>query len=104
MTSNELIQILSVITPDVYEIEAPAGVTRYIAWHAYNVRRIFGDDRTAARFDRVQLDVYWPPVEDTLWDDTLAVLDYWRVPYDIQDLTYDDDRKLRRGIIQLTAV
>lgn len=104
MNLSDLETALKVVTPDVYELEAPSGLRRYIAWHAYNYQDIRGDDRVQARFPRVQLDVYWQSRFDPIMEELFAVLDYWRLPFDVQDVTWDDERQLHRGIVQLTVV
>ena len=104
MTLSELERVLKLATEHVYEREAPAGVTRYIAWHRYNLTPIHGDDHRVINLDRVQLDVFWQREPDTLFGDVLAVLDHWNLPYDVQDITWEDERQLHRAIIQLTVV
>lgn len=104
MKSSELEAILKLACPDTYEREAPAGLTRYIVWHRYNLQPIHGDDIRVLELDRVQLDVYYQRSTDTLLDDLLAILRYWRLPFDMQDITWDDERQLHRAILQLTAV
>ena len=54
--------------------------------------------------DRVQLDVYWQREPDTLLGDLTAVLNYWHIPYNVEDITWEDERQLHRAIIQLTVV
>ena len=93
-----------VATEHVYEREAPAGITRYIAWHRYNLTPIHGDDMHVLDLDRVQLDVYWQREPDTLLGDLTAVLNYWHIPYNVEDITWEDERQLHRAIIQLTVV
>jgi len=102
MSLSDLETALKTVTDCVYEREAPAGVRRYIVWHQYNAQTVDGDDRAALRVPRVQVDVFWQQRIDTLLDDVLAVLDYWRVPVDIQDITWDDERQLHRAILQMT--
>ena len=104
MTLSELEDLLRLATPEVYEREAPRAKNRYIAWHAYNVTPIHADDQVVCELDRVQLDVFWPRSNDCLLGDVKRILNYFRVPYDIQDITWDDDRHLYRAILQLTAV
>ena len=104
MSLSDLETTLKTVTDCVYEREAPAGARRYIVWHQYNAATIPGDDRAALRLPRVQIDVFWQNRVDTILDDVLAALDYWRVPVDIQDITWDDERMLHRAILQLTAV
>lgn len=104
MTLSELETILKLACPDTYEREAPAGLTRYIVWHRYNLQPIHGDDSRVLELDRVQLDVYYQRSTDTLLDDLLAILRYWRLPFDMQDITWEDERQLHRAILQLTAV
>ena len=104
MNLSDLETALKTVTDCVYEREAPAGARRYIVWQQYNVSTVAGDDHAALRLPRVQVDVFWQQRIDTLLDDVLAVLDYWRVPVDIQDITWDDERQLHRAILQLTAV
>lgn len=103
MTLSEFETILKIATPSVFEREAPHGVTRYIVWHAYNLDLVRGDDHVCADFPRVQLDVFWQRRNDSLLDDLRRILDYFRLSYDLQDLIWDDDRHLRRAILQLTV-
>ena len=97
-------QILKLACRDTYEREAPAGLTRFIVWHRYNIERLDGDDRLLLGVDRVQLDLFWQHRNDTLLNDLIAVLSYWRLPFTVEDLTWDDERQLYRGIVQLTVV
>ncbi len=104
MRLSELDQILKLACRDTYEREAPAGLTRFIVWHRYNLTPIHGDDSRVLELDRVQLDVYYQRPTDTLLEDVLNILKYWRVPFDIQDIIWEDERQLNRAILQLTAV
>lgn len=102
MNLSDLETALKTVTDKVYEREAPSGERRYIVWSVYNFDGVQGDDHAVLRLPRVQLDVYWQSRMDTLLDETFIVLDYWRIPFDVQDLTWDDERMLHRAILQLT--
>lgn len=104
MNLSDLETALRQVTPDVFAREAPAGLRRCIVWHAYNWQRIHGDDHAVARFPRVQLDVFWQSRFDPIMDELFAVLDALCLPYDVQDITWEDERQLHRGIVQLTLV
>lgn len=105
MTLSELAAALEVAAPGaIFAQEAPQALVRYVVYHQYNYQTIHGDDAAAALFPRVQLDVYWQQPDDTLLEDVLIVLNYWRQPYELADITRDDERLLQRAIIQLTVV
>ncbi len=104
MTLFNLTELLKLVTEDCYELEAPPGLTRYIVWHHYNDQRLHGDDQPVYRAERVQADVYWQRSGDPILTDVENVLSYFRLPYELQDIIWDDDRKLNRAIIQLTVV
>ena len=53
------------------------------------------------RFPRVQLDVYWQAEDDELLDDVLDLLDANSVGYDLQDVIWDDELALFRGVVQM---
>ena len=104
MNLSDLEATLKLVTSETYEREAPPGITRAIVWHRYNIERLDGDDRLLLGVDRVQLDLFWQHRNDTLLNDLIAVLSYWRLPFTLEDLTWDDERQLYRGIVQLTVV
>lgn len=104
MNLSDLETALRTVTDKVYEREAPSGERRYIVWHQYDVQTVHADDQNILHIPRVQLDVYWQSRMDPILDDLFAVLDYWRLPFDVQDLTWDDERMLQRAILQLTLV
>ncbi len=104
MNLSDLKTALELVTDQVFEREAPAGARRYIVWHVYNFEQIRGDDHAPLRLPRVQLDIYWQSRMDTILDELISVLDYYRLPFDVQDLTWDDERMLNRAILQLTLI
>lgn len=101
MTYANLRTLLETLTPEVYRWAAPAGKTRYIVCRRYGYSLLRGDDSTVARLPRIQLDVFWQTEEDDLLDNVLDLLDANGVGYDLQDVIWDDDLALFRGVIQL---
>lgn len=104
MSLSEFEALLKTVTDAVFERQAPEGLTRCIVWHRYNLTPIVGDDSRVLELPRVQLDLYWQQRLDTLLDDVTALLSYYRLPFDLQDITWDDERMLSRAILQLTVV
>lgn len=101
MTYANLRTLLKTLTPEVYRWAAPHGKTRYIVCSRYGFAQIQGDDGAVARLPRIQLDVYWQSDEDELFDDVLDLLDESSLGYDLQDVVWDDELALFRGIVQL---
>ena len=101
MTYANLRTLLKTLTPEVYRWAAPAGKTRYIVCSRYGYSQLQGDDSSVARLPRIQLDVYWQDEEDELFDDLLDLLEVNSLGYDLQDVVWDDDLALFRGIVQL---
>ena len=101
MTYANLRTLLETLTPEVYRWAAPAGKTRYIVCRRYGYSLLRGDDSAVARLPRIQLDVFWQTEEDELFDDLLDLLDVNALGYDLQDVVWDDELALFRGIVQL---
>lgn len=101
MTYANLKTSLETLTTEVYRWAAPAGKTRYIVLRKYGYSLLRGDDGAVARLPRIQLDVYWQSDEDELFDDVLDLLDESSLGYDLQDVVWDDELALFRGIVQL---
>lgn len=101
MTYVNLRTLLKTLTADVFRWAAPSGKTRYIVCRKYALALLRGDDSAVARLPRVQLDIFWQSDEDSLFDDVLDLLDDNGLGYDLQDVVWDDDRALFRGIVQL---
>ena len=100
MTLQQLETELKQLCPDTYKKAAPRKLTRFITWHKYNYTRLVGDDRTVLAADRVQIDVYWQQRDDLLLDAVTMMLDTFGVIYDMDDITFDDNTQLNRGIIR----
>lgn len=104
MTLQQLIDALSAICEDTFELAFPKGAKRGIVWHAYGRQSVFGDDRRVLSVPRVQLDLLWQDAEDTLLDDVESVLDTNLLPYTEQDVFYDESYERMRCIIQVVVV
>lgn len=101
MTYASLRAALKELCRDTYRWVAPSGKTRYIVCRKYGYNLIRGDDGAVARFPRIQLDVYYQDEEDELLDNVLDLLDEQGQGYDLQDVVYDEDLELFRGILTL---
>ena len=101
MTYASLRAALKTLCPDTYRWAAPPGKNRYIVCRRYGYSLLRGDDSAVARLPRIQLDVFWQTEEDELFDDLLDLLDANALGYDLQDVIWDDDLALFRGIITL---
>lgn len=101
MTYANLKTSLETLTTEVYRWAAPAGKTRYIVLRKYGYSLLRGDDTALGRLPRVQLDVYWQDEEDELFDSVLDLLQANNQDYALQDVIWDDDLALFRGIVTL---
>lgn len=104
MTLQQLIDALSAICEDTFELAFPKGAKRGIVWHAYGRQSVFGDDRRVLSVPRVQLDLLWQDAEDTLLDDVRAILDEAALCYTEENAFYDESYERMRCILQLTVV
>jgi hypothetical protein len=104
MTLQQFEAGLKEVCADTYEIAAPKGKTRYVAWHRYGRSSLHGDDRAQLEAPKVQLDIITNILNDTLADDICAALWAMDLPYTVESEGYDDDYAAMRTIIQLVVV
>lgn len=101
MTLQELDTALKAVCPNTYELAAPAGATRAIVWNCYGAAHLIGGDCTVVDIHKVQLDIFYQALDDTLAEDVKAALRELYLPYEVQDDGYDDEYALRRCILLL---
>lgn len=101
MTLQELDTALKAVCPDTYELAAPNGATRAVVWHCYGASHLLAGDCTALDVPKVQIDIFYQALDDTLVDDIKAKLRELYLPYEVQDDSYDDEYALRRCILLL---
>ena len=104
---QSLIDALTALCSDTYQVPAPPGLGRFVAWHEYAVSSLYGDDCNLLDVPMVQLDVYVQDPADALPGQIAALLQSWRLPYEIPVsglMEYDDDMARYRTIFQLEAV
>ena len=104
MTLQSLDSILKAVCTDSYHLAAPAGLNRYVVWHEYGLQPVPGDDSVQVRIPRVQIDILWQELTDTLAEDVMAALDLWCQSYEVTDYGYDDEYAAMRCILQLVVI
>ena len=104
MTLQQFEQHLKEACAEVYELAAPQGAKRYVAWHRYGASSSFGDDRNMLDIPKVQLDIITNIHPDTLVDEICAALWMMDLTYSIQSEGYDPDYNAYRTILQLAVV
>lgn len=104
MRYADLKTLLERVCAKTFELEAPAGETRFIVISSYGTRPIIGDDAVRAEIRKVQLDICWQQPDDTLEEDVKNTLSAFLVPYSVQETGYDDDFAAMRTILQLEAL
>ena len=101
MTLQELDTALKAVCPNTYELAAPAVATRAIVWHCYGASHLIGVDCTVVDVPKVQIDILYQQLDDSLADDVKEALRELHLPYEVQDDSYDDEYALRRCILLL---
>lgn len=101
MTLQELDTALKAVCPNTYELAAPAGATRAVVWHCYGASHLIGGDCTVVDVPKVQIDILYQQLDDSLADDVKEALRELHLPYEVQDDSYDDEYAIRRCILQL---
>lgn len=104
MTLQEFENCLKSAVPETYNLQAPAGVVRYVAWHTYSASSVRGDDRNQLDAPKVQLDIVYQSTQDTIVDDVQAALWLMDLPYEIISEGYDQDYAAIRVILQLVVI
>lgn len=100
MTYSDLKAALDAICNAVYELEAPAGSTRFVVINCYGAEALFADDAVQMEALKVQLDICWQSANDTILSDVKTMLSNAYIPYSVQDTAYDDDYMAMRAILQ----
>lgn len=88
----------------VFELAAPAEMTRYAVWHRYGRNSTYGDNRNQLDIPKVQIDIISDTLDDLLVDDISAALWMMDLPYEVVSEGYDDDYAAYRTILQLVVV
>lgn len=101
MTLQDLDTALKAVCPNTYELAAPAGETRAVVWHCYGASHLIGGDCTVVDVPKVQIDILYQQLDDSLADDVKEALRELHLPYEVQDDSYDDEYAIRRCILQL---
>lgn len=104
MTLQEFEASLKEAVPETYNLQAPAGAVRYVAWHTYSGASVRGDDRNQLDAPKVQLDIVYQSTQDTIVDDVLAALWLMDLPYEIVSEGYDPDYAAMRVVLQLVVI
>lgn len=89
---------------DTYEVPAPKGKQRFVAWHRYGRKPVLGDNRNQLDAPRVQIDIVTNIPNDPLVDDICAALWMMDLPYSVESEGYDDEYTAFRTILQLVVV
>lgn len=85
----------------VYELPAPKGSERFVAWHRYGRSSTYGDNRNQLDAPKVQIDIITNLEDDTLVEDVSEALKQMELPYSVVSEGYDDDYCAQRTILQL---
>ena len=101
MTLQDLDSALRSVCPATYELAAPAGAARAIVWHCYGASHLLADDCTVVDVPKVQIDILYQQLDDSLAENVKEALRGLHLPYEVQDDSYDDEYALRRCILQL---
>jgi hypothetical protein len=104
MTLQEFEAGLKEVCADTYEIAAPKGKTRYVAWHRYGRSSLHGDDRNQIDAPKVQIDIFSNIYADLLVDDICAALWLMGLSYSVVSEGYDDEYAAYRTILQLVVI
>ena len=104
MTLQEFAARWKEAVPETYHLQAPAGLTRFVAWHAYTASAVRGDDRNQMDAPKVQMDIVYHNDLDPIVDDVLGALWLMDLPYDIISEGYDPDYAAMRLILQLVVI
>nr|DAL91782.1 MAG TPA: Protein of unknown function (DUF806) [Caudoviricetes sp.] len=101
MTLQDLDAALKAVCPETYELAAPSGATRAVVWQCYGAAHLIGDDCTAVDIPKVQIDIFYQELNDSLVEMVKAVLCELHLPYEVQNDGYDDTYALRRCILEV---
>lgn len=104
MTLREFDANLKKACPETYELAAPKGAQRFVAWHRYGRSSVHGDNRNQLDAPKVQIDIVTNVLEDSLVDDVCAALWMMDLPYSVESEGYDDDYAAMRTILQLVVI
>lgn len=104
MTLREFDANLKKACPETYELAAPKGAQRFVAWHRYGRSSVHGDNRNQLDAPKVQIDIVTNVLDDTLVDDVCAALWMMDLPYSVESEGYDDDYAAMRTILQLVVI
>lgn len=91
-------------TAPVYQLAAPKGEHRYVAWHSYGYFSATGDDRNQVNAPKVQIDIHTQSMSDTLVEDVFAALWLMDLPFTVESEGYDDEYNDIRTILQLVVI
>lgn len=103
MTLQTFDDALKTACPETYELAAPQGKQRYVAWHKYGATSFHGDDGNLLNLPKVQIDIVTNLSADTLAEDVCDAL--WRLglSYSVQSEGYDQEYNAYRTILQLVV-
>ena len=74
---------------------------RAVVWNCYGAAHLIADDCTVLDVPKVQIDIFYQDLADSLAEDVKGVLRTLYLPYEVQEDSYDDEYALRRCIILL---
>ena len=104
MTLQEFETALKEVCQDTYEIAAPKGKLRYVAWHSYGRHSSYADNHNVLDLPKVQIDIVTNISDDTLVDDICAALWLMGLSYSVESEGYDDEYTACRTILQLVVI
>lgn len=104
MTLQSLDSLLKAVCRDTYQLAAPRDKTRYVVWHEYAPQTVLGSDTVQVRIPRVQIDILWQDMTDTLAEDVMSALELWCQSYEVIEYGYDDEYAAMRCILQLAVM
>lgn len=101
MTTKEFEQMLKLVTPEVYHLQAPTGINECVVWHGYGHKNLVGDDGVRLELLKVQLDVLWQDEDSGFLESIKETLSTFDLAYSEVEYGYDDDWAAMRCILQL---
>ncbi len=104
MTLPELETALKTVCPDVYELAAPPGLSQYVVYQAYGFETVFGDDCNMIDAPKVQIDILWQSLPNSLMPSVLDKLRSLSQPFTVVGLGYDDEYAAMRCTLELVVV
>ena len=83
---------------------APPGLSQYVVYQAYGFETVFGDDCNMIDAPKVQIDILWQSLPNSLMPSVLDKLRSLSQPFTVVGLGYDDEYAAMRCTLELVVV